>query len=311
VDVYPYRVRARRHRAWWVLAVAGSGAACNLLTGVSNLDETPGEESDAGHARKDATPPQDASRVDTSIGDAGPPFDHVASDAEDVPIQMRSNFCALLDPPPILCADFDEGSLDGGWAQVGLNGGTVVLDPTQFVSPPASMIASILPATSGYPFAVLSKNFTEAIGNSRFAFDFELVTIDSCGEYAKFVSLTLPNPESTPFALFVQLASSDGGLLIVEQDPVDGGADYPSYSLVDSFPAGVWGHLEIDTIAAPDDGGISQYQVSLNDASVLPPTAVQSTWAFGAPSIGVGIVGANTPGGACVVRFDNVTFDLE
>jgi hypothetical protein len=307
MEVWP-----RRRRSWAILAAFGAGAAaCNLLTGVSGLDESPGLGGDAADAGNDTQLRMDATKSDASLGDARVPLDHAAPDVADAPISMRSNFCALLDPSPTFCADFDESSVDAGWSGVSLNGGTVTLDTTSYVSPKASMRASMSPSTSSYGYAALVENFSAPIGASRLTFDLELVTIDTCGEYAKFLALTLDNAEDPPFALFLQLASDDGGLILVEQDPVDGGANYPGYTITNSIETGKWTHFEIDTLAAPGDGGIGQYQVSIDDASALAPVAPQSPWAYGVPQINVGVTGVNGPMGACVVRFDNVTFDME
>jgi hypothetical protein len=138
-----------------VASLAGSGAACDALTGIGSLTESTcapdcggtGEPFDAGDAKMEA----DAASSDVDAArDA--PFDAASDTSGD----GSRDWCAMQDASYRLCSDFDlpDASVLQGF-DLGLvpvpygEGGSFELDPDSSVSPPQSGLGIANPFPSG------------------------------------------------------------------------------------------------------------------------------------------------------------------
>jgi hypothetical protein len=94
----------------------------------------------------DVDTPDVADVVVRDVRDAGPPRD-VSGGEVDAPLGdgaiAAGNFaCTMLNPQPVVCDDFDEGSIASRWTMV-TSMGSVALDTMQASSGPASIAATI------------------------------------------------------------------------------------------------------------------------------------------------------------------------
>lgn len=146
------------------LSLAGS-ASCTLLVSTSGL---------TGSAARDAAAADGPSAVDA----AAPVDGGVDAVADGGP------FCASH-RGATFCADFDQGDARAGWTSRGTAGagGSLALETTAFISPPASLLARASAGqSSGFGLGVqISKTLTAALapGLAHLSFDLRLDRADS------------------------------------------------------------------------------------------------------------------------------------
>jgi hypothetical protein len=196
----------------------------------------------------------------------------------------RTSFCSPLSPPPTLCSDFDEGpgSLTP-WTIRAINGfggspdaGAIALDPSTFVSPPASLHEATYPAEdAGDAYtATISKNFGVAVSEVTFASD----VLVPAGGSRSIVELDFLHPDGTFDA--VNLALRGG----VFQDIPLGDASaatqqVKSFSLDAGVPTGAWHRFALDVaVGPPATVSLTIDSTAVIDAGALDPASRMGSW---------------------------------
>jgi hypothetical protein len=219
-------------RLLYALAVSSLVSACGLFTsldGFSDGEEARPADGSTADATTDGTPADGASR------DGAPPA--VASEG----------FCASLGRTPLVCADFDDGSLPGDMEVREMGGGTVAVDQVASVSPPSSLLFSI-PATSEVTVTWLRRRLPPSLTEVVVELD---VRVDQRGEENFDLLAVYDGDPRIGFEL-----NADGSVAFEERVGLDGGGtELRKVLATKGYTEGAWLHVKWTTVI---DGAAAQ-----------------------------------------------------
>jgi hypothetical protein len=289
--------------------------------GPGTLDGSPGTGTLDGPAPEDASPamdaspPTDASPAMDSPPEAPPPEDTGTGGPPETGPDVQTAFCATRSPPPLFCADFDEGSYTPGWSFFHATKGSLALDGTEYRSSPAAMIVQSNIASSGAVDVTAYRSFS-LTGPTTFRgtldFDVRVDTADGAGGVAVLAQIELIDGAGAG-NYFVQLVALPGaggtlGCNVNEVFFTSVKSNPPvQHSLSGSIPLGTWRHVTF-AVTAPFAGGTGQFTMSFDGVQVglgvisVPVTQFTQT-------VGVGLPYVLTPSNGWTAVFDNVIFD--
>jgi hypothetical protein len=245
----------------------------------------------------------DVATTDQSAGDAI--SDAVVADAD---ASMTGTWCQLQ-PPALLCLDFDEGSLTAAYSDGGAivipapnadNGSTASLG-TPAASSPGAFVANVGALSAGNNVACeyILPLQAGTVSTVHLQFDMELVTYSTANEI-DFATLYMPPP--------------------------DGGAAYRTYVSVNSSQARLYSDQgNSANFSLPGPGAFHNYRLDLSlsgtltfrlyiddpNATGAPAAQLSEPAPFGATPGASFILGTNVYGTSAAVQanFDNVVFN--
>lgn len=249
-----------------------------------------------------------------TIADAGSDAGDDVADAGDA-APSPPGFCARLAPPPLFCADFDEGPLEKGWQNEGrtpdpglFGGGTIEEDTVVFRSPPRS-IAFATPArvTSSQTAAAFVLTRID-YAPSAFRLDFDLRVATEEIPQNGGGRVILASVHFAPAGAVVLFRDALGTALGILDDTTQAGTNA---GLTERIAVGAWKTVTIHVANMPTDGGPDGWtNVTIDQivAATLPlPATFQKVTA--PPTVSVGVVVARGPIGPFRANVDNVRMD--
>jgi hypothetical protein len=308
-------------RFWVPATVAfatGSGAACNALTRVGSLKESPcvpdcGAEADTVDAG-DAT----VNAGDATVNEDGatPALDATG----DAPADAAPGWCAAQDASYRLCSDFDlpDGPVTQGF-DLGVvpvpygEGGTFQLDPKSFVSPPHGGLGVANPFPAQQTSGVRLEGTLWALGPSPSTVQCTLqwnphkVSTVS-GDYAHVAALGVYSDaqQNDQEANFSVQMHADGSLIFLEIHTTDTPMDVP-HAIPIQVSLDAWYAVEMSFTTS---AGVTTYSVSVGGVPAAGNTLVLPlpTPSHGAVAVGPAYyAGATTePSPGWTFGYDNV-----
>jgi hypothetical protein len=286
---------------------------------VSDGGEEGDQVSDAG-AEGDRPPVGDAQREEDAVPgpeDSSP----VDSSPNDVGVQRDGppTFCESLSPKPLFCADFDEGEANAydGWSYYHHTTGTLAIDTTEYLSPPAAMIANTDVVTgSGVAVdtAVYEGQFT--LTGQTFAgtldFDLRVDQVDATGGVAVLAQFGLTDGAGGGLYYLQFVTTSNGSsplsCQVAEIYFSSGTPGMPvDHAVTSTIPLLTWTHVQL-SMTVPFAGGAGTSTVHISGAA--PSTsAIQVPVQKFSQTIGVGLLYASTPSNGWTILVDNVVFN--
>jgi hypothetical protein len=262
--------------------------ACSLFVDTDGLSGGSGDAAIANDASSDAP----------LASDAQTPTDATApSDGGDA---AASPFCASH-PGHSLCYDFDESTMLPSYDNPAFDPGHMVIDPTQSVSPPQSLLTIF---DSGSATQSFQKNISATKGGKlSWSLDVKYNATDMTTGQTTCLAVDVPLvAELTDHYFYLQ--TYFGSLNISEAaSPADGGAtSYYSWTLQSPLVVGSWLHIEW-TI----DGSTGNMTFSFN-GTPQPSQTAQFGFPSGAGQLTLGGFGGNLPA-RTTVNIDNVLID--
>jgi hypothetical protein len=241
----------------------------------------------------------------TARADAAPVGDGSPNDGSRDDESGVDHFCATVSPTPLLCADFDEGSLIAGWDTVRpFDGGVLVLDDKLAASPPGSARAT-LPALALSPpacaYEYLGGDYTLHYGHLTFSFDVRLGDVDGGNSTLSTIGELTVTSAPLADAFLMILSPTDSQLF--DQITVDGGQRVENIYHFPLLAPAIWHHLELAVDLPP-----ATFTFRWNGQLVASGPLRQTLSAPGT-SIGVRLGFRCADVGPNEVRFDNVTLD--
>ncbi|MGO8999437.1 MAG: hypothetical protein ACLQVI_39430 [Polyangiaceae bacterium] len=306
-------------------ALALAGPACSILTSLNNLDPGPGP-GEAG-ASNDAPSSNDSGGIVTPGEDAGDSGEDAALEAasndsgplDATPDGPPSAYCASFSPQSLFCDDFDEDTQDAAalaapWDQVTGVGGTVTRSGGIFTSPTLAMLVTTKAGAASIDLCGY-KSFTAVpkVGEElSLAFDLYVVQADTTtSSDAVLAAIELIDALGDRWALQLEL-TYDGIALDVnfsENDSVVGDASttYTSHPVATRFPIGAWTRVTMEVTVGPPFTAT----LSFGSTAVAKQVPVTPHTISGHPEILVGGTYAQQSTEGWIVRYDDVTFDVD
>lgn len=225
-------------------------------------------------------------------------------DAADAP-RATVRFCS---GSPAFCADF-EGSEDvrAGWNELRAFGGGEGGIGSDDAGEHHWFGSHVPPLASGVAgAAALIYTVRKAATSISFSFD---LRVDACIKPTQAATLATIYPESSSYAITLNI-DAVGQLVLAEQSvPADGGGETRGYALVGARPAGEWARFTIDVALSAVVRGQVRVRIDGAEAYSGPLALSPLLSSDGTVTInsGVSMVG---PSGGCGVAVDNVVLDL-
>lgn len=225
-----------------VLAIGLSVAACNALTGASELSV--GDGADIGlpgdRSGGDDAGPSGSGDATTSDGSGGPSKD-ASTDAIVGDDSGGGTFCSALSNAAF-CTDFDQGALVG-WGKSVTNGASVDLTSMGALSSPNALRASSGTNTSTNRIAYYSRKIGNVdVAHARLSYALFIEQRPTFGEI-EINGLVFEAPDASEF----YLAVDDKGANIVEQLTKTGSNASSTYhSIGSAIPTGKWMRVTLE-----------------------------------------------------------------
>ena len=227
--------------------------------------------------------------------------------ATDAGADGAARGCASLSPPPIFCADFDEGSAIAGWDSVDHPGfATVGLDTRFAVSPPASVLVHVDGANPQCAYERMHHATTRAF--TRATLSFAVRTGDDDGGSFRGAAVAAFIVRTNAGSTLVLVDTSPFAADIHEQYPTDSGS-FDEWTPFPLLSAGVWHEvaLDVDLSAAP-----ATFAVTVDGRAALGRTPFRATLGTAGTGVEVqmGPFCLEADAGPLDLRFDDVALDL-
>jgi hypothetical protein len=298
-----------RYLAPFLATFGALGGGCAGILGLAEPDIVDGSVDGAvQHPGKDAAP--DRTAPDTQApGDAT-----TAQDARDGAALTDSasdasppGFCATYVPPAdssVVCDDFDEDPDAAALGMLGGRpGGALSVQTAVYKSSPRSLLVAVDPPDA----SASSIELTRSLGaGTTFTIACDTL-IEGLGPplgASHIVSLTFARTGVAASVTVYLNPALDGGVAswgVIEQDPVDGGYNYPSHPPV-SVPASGWVHI---VLSVTGTAGHFTDTLEVNGTVVDSNTKLASSFFDDEAAAQVGMTYAKVPG-LRQVYFDNV-----
>jgi len=261
-------------RAAAAIVVASVGAACSALT---NLDDLRGEDGSATDAN-----------ADVASGDVA-----VNEPSDAAP----TSFCPRpTDADVVYCESFDDGEDAATLGVVQSNTGTVTIDDADFVSPPASLLATI-GAADGGTLAAGIKHATNvepmriwldlSVREHSLAGNMNLLSIEEIGTTTHTIVMVIG---PTHFYVQETLPNADGGTVYVSHTTVPFNFSDESWHAI---------HFVLDLDTKTD-------AVSIDGTFYESNYALQAGWVKGLATLSTGVTYSIASDTAWSLRVDNV-----
>ncbi len=238
----------------------------------------------------------------------------VRVDAANSPDGATSAFCASLNPQPLFCADFDEGSYSASFSSMTTTNGSLALDTAEFVSPPAALVATsnALTGPTGKVDTTLYRTFPLAGQTLTATLDVDLRVdrADAAPGGAVFAQIGLVDAAGAEY--FVQLSETATAAGPLSGDfaevyvPTTGPESYVGHGFAQTLPLGTWTHVTL-SLTAPFAGGAATATLSF-DGTEVQTNAIDVRVSNFTPNIGVGLPFSSSPSNGWTAVLDNVTF---
>jgi len=221
----------------------------------------------------------------------------------DVRGDSGSPFCASLSTTPLLCADFDEGSLAAGWEGVTMESATLVaeLAPDAHRSAPNGARFAVRPVTTtGHLDAQAFVNYPQTVSQVHVELD---VKIESLTPGEELVLAFIAAPSANLTITGIDASTTQASLV----EDVSMGITR-AWSV--SPKIGQWVRIVVDVALAPN-----RSQIQLQDETGAMSTvvdAVLSNQSTSAPAnLAVGVPFISTPTAGASIVIDNIVFDAK
>jgi hypothetical protein len=281
-------------------------AACQAVTGLTDLEKVECVDCEAG----------------IPAAETGPPCAHT------------------------FCGSFDEGMLMTGWkSQATSPGATLMLDTQMSKSPPASFLAGVPKGDTGSMVAALGQSFAMPLKGAHLELDFRVSQVgtfpaiidagvdtgggagadasaeggtDGGGDsgmaapptvLTDIVRLASISSSEVATASGVSLAWRNGGAFVLVFTPNAAGVSELALPLVPAPAVDTWLHLKLDVVFSATGGG--SVKVAIDGATVLDNSGLSIVGSgSGGAQLELGVVTRDvTP--ELKSNYDNVTLDLD
>lgn len=301
-----------------------SGGASSSSSGSSGTSSNGGDSSSGGapdasgpgepEAGADAGPPHEAS-VESSAPDTGPPPPEAGPKDSGAPETAPPlGFCASLNPAPLFCDDFDEGTaLATPWDMLASTNGAEVASAASYVSPPDSMLVTVNPNTAdtavddaGY------KSFPSkqgVAGTATMSFEMRVDAVDESATSDGILGAIQLWNGSTYWDLelevFYEAATND---LEVSMSEDGNTVSYVQHFASTHLPLGTWTQVTLAIALPAGTNGAAPATLAFNGTTVASATVTVGT-PTPIPEILVGTTYATPCAGGWSLAYDDVTFD--
>jgi len=246
-------------------------------------------------------------RLQEAVDDGG----NVGNAPEGGDGSSTGDFCGAF-PSPIFCEDFDQRAFPGQWDVQSDIGGSYGVDPSEFVSPPNSLLVKYAP--SGVLNTWLRKAFPRQVQPTQVDLDFEfkpLMGDPAAGAVSVVASIDFydrMHPDTNRYTLQFTLENTLN-IRLDEQGLLPSGNLYVSHEPTIALSPGGW--TDVHLTVTSSGGVIAGAHVTFNGATAIETTLRPTVDANATDvQLTVGGVFVTPATSAWQMAFDNVTLDV-